>query len=133
MIGGMEDEEWEIRRLEWEAWRAEDIDKRERQKRKVSNRRERDDVNRGHWEITEPLTTDAEYELRNLDDFDRWEEVTTDGKTEWRLKDPNDQQRYNELSNKDHAYKDSVNFAETRVPPSDYYNRRFSIQNTDSA
>ena len=48
-------------------------------------------------------------------------------KTEWRLKDPNDQQRYDELSNKDQAYKASVNYAETRLPPREYHNRRFSI------
>ena len=52
----------------------------DRQQRKATNRRERDDVNRGHWELTEPLTTDEEYELRNLNDFDNWEEVTTGDK-----------------------------------------------------
>ena len=75
----MEDEEWERRRREWDAWRAEEHDKWERQKRKIANRRERDDVNRGHWEITEPLTTDEVDELRNLNDFDRWEEFNNNG------------------------------------------------------
>ena len=119
---------------ERDAWRSEEEAECARQTRKESYRRERDDVKRGHWEITEPLTTDEEYELRNLDDFDRWEEVTTDGNKEWRLKDPNDQQRYDELSNKVQTYKGSVNFAETRLPPRDYYNRRLIMkQNTDSA
>ena len=45
MIGGMEDEEWEIRRRrEWDARRAEENEKWEIQKRKVANRRERDDA-----------------------------------------------------------------------------------------
>ena len=48
MIGGMDDEEWERRRREWDAWRAEENDKWERQKRTVAIRRERDDVNRGY-------------------------------------------------------------------------------------
>ena len=98
----MENEDWERRRREWDAWRAEENDIWERQKRKVAYRRDRDDVNRGYWEITEPLTTYEEYELRSLNDFDRWEEVTTDGNREWRLKYPNDQQTYDELSKKDH-------------------------------
>ena len=80
-----------------------------------TNRRERDDAKRGYWELTEPLTTDEEYELRSLNDFGRWEEFLNDGKTEWRLKDPNDQQRYDELSNKDQSYKASVHFATTTV------------------
>ena len=76
-------------------------EKWEIQQRKATNRRERDDVKRGYWELTEPLTADEEYELRNLNDFDRWEEVTTDGNKEWRLKYQNDQQRSDELYKKD--------------------------------
>ena len=57
MIGGMEDEERERRRREWDAWVAEENDILERQRRKVSYRHERDDVNRGYWGFTEPLTT----------------------------------------------------------------------------
>ena len=71
MIGGTEDEYWEQRRREWEAWRAEEKEKWDRQQRKATNRRERDDVKRGYWKLTEPLTTDEEYELRNLNDFDK--------------------------------------------------------------
>jgi hypothetical protein len=127
MIGGMEDEERERRQREWDAWRAEERKEWDRQQRKATNRRERDDVKRGYWELTEPLTTDEEYELRNLNDFDKWEEVTTDDKKEWKLKDPDDQQRYDELYNKDQAYKGSVNFAETRLPPYEYYLQRKKI------
>ena len=94
MIGGMEDENWEQRRREWEAWRAEENDKWERQRRKVSYRRARNDIKRGYWALKKPLTTYEEYELRNLNDFDRWEEVTTGDKKEWRLKYQDDQQRY---------------------------------------
>ena len=79
---------------------------------KEANRRERDDIKIGYWETTEPLTTDEENELHNLKDYDRWEEVTTDGNTEWRLKDPNDQQRYDGLSNKDQAYKGNNNLCQ---------------------
>ncbi len=82
MTGGMEDEERERRRREWDAWIAEKNDRWERQRRKVEYRRERDDVNRGYWELTEPLTTDAEYDLRNLNNFDRWEDFTIDGNKE---------------------------------------------------
>ena len=128
MIGGMEDEYWEQRRREWEAWRAEEREKWDRQQRKATNKRERDDVNMGYWELTEPLTTDEEYELRNLNDFDKWEEVTTGDNKEWKLKDPDDQQRYDELYKKDQAYKGSVHFAETRVHPREYYNRRYNIE-----
>ena len=49
-------------------------------------------------------------------------------KKERRLKGPNDKQRYDELSNKYQAYKASVNYAENRLSPSEYYNRRFSIK-----
>ena len=108
----MEDEYWAQRQREWDAWRAEEHDKWEIQKRKEAHRRARDDVKRGRWEITEPLTTDEENELHNLKDYDRWEEVTTDGqKPKWRLKYQNDQQRYDELSNKDQAYKGNAKFA----------------------
>ena len=55
-------------------------------------------------ELTEPLMTDEECELRNLNDFDKWEEVTTDDTKEWRLKDQDDQQRYDELYKKDQDY-----------------------------
>ena len=128
MIGGMEDEERERQQREWDAWRAEEREQWDRQQRKATNRRERDDVNRGYWELTEPLTTDEEYELRNLNDFDKWEEVTTDDKKEWKLKDPDDQQRYGELYKKDQAYKGSFNYAETRAHPREYYERRFWIK-----
>ena len=80
MIGGMEDEERERRQREWDAWRAEEREIWDRQQRKATHMRERDDVNRGYWELTEPLTTDEEYELHNLNDFDKWEEVTGDKK-----------------------------------------------------
>ena len=106
----------------------------DRQQKKATNKRERDDVNRGYWELTEPLTTDEEYELRNLNDFDKWEEVTTGDNKEWKLKDPDDQRRYDELNKKDQAYKGNVNLAETREHPREYYERRFLIKkNTDLA
>ena len=98
-------------------------------RRQKKHKRERNDIKRGRLEITEPLTTDEENELHNLKDYDRWAEVTTDGKTTWRLRDPTDQQRYDELSNKDQADKGSVNFAETRLPPREYCNRRSVINN----
>ena len=108
----MEDEYWEQRRREWEAWRAEEKEKWERQQRKAANRRERDDIKRGYWELTEPLTTDEAYELHNLNDFDKWEEVTNGDNKAWKLKGPDDQQRYDELYKKDKSYKGSVHFAE---------------------
>ena len=49
---------------------------------KVAYRRERGDIKRGYWELKEPLTAYEEYELRNLNDFDKWEEVTTGDKNE---------------------------------------------------
>ena len=110
-----------------EAWKAEENDTWERQRRKVSYRREREDIKRGYWELTEPLTADEEWELHYLNDFDKWEEVTTGDKKEWKLKDPDDQQRYDELYKKDQAYKGSVHVAETRLHPREYYNRRWCI------
>ena len=53
-------------------------------KTKEVNRRERDDVKRGHGKITEPLTTDEEYELRRLNDFDQWVEFNNNGNKAWR-------------------------------------------------
>ena len=139
LIGGMEaaDEwarqqrEWAVykeqQQREWDAWRAEEEAERIRMQRKEAHRRERNDIKRGHWVMTEQLTTDAEDELRRLKDFDQWEEFLNNGNTEWRLKDLNDQPRYDELSNKDQAYKGSANYAEIRVPPIEYYNRRINI------
>ena len=79
MVSGMEDEEWERRQREWDAWRAEQEAEWRRQKGEEASRRERTDIKRGYWEMTEPLTTDEEYELRSLNDFDRWEEFLNDG------------------------------------------------------
>ena len=62
---------------------------RERELRKQKDRRERDDKRRGYWEVTEPLTPDEENELRELKNWDLWEEVTdpTTGKKDYRLMD----------------------------------------------
>ena len=139
LIGGMEaPDEWarqqrewygyrEQRQREWDAWEAEQDAERMRRKGKETYRRERDERRRGYWEMTEPLTTDEEDELRRHKDFDQWEEFINNGRTEWRLEDPNVQPRYDELSRKDQDTKGSVNYAETRLPPGDYYNRRFNI------
>jgi hypothetical protein len=128
MVGGMEDEERERRQREWDAWRAEQNKIWWNQQIRAANRRERENIKRGYWELTEPLTTDEEWELHYLNDFDKWEEVTTDDNTEWKLKDPDDQRRYDELYKKDQEYKGSVHFAETREHPREYYNRRFNIE-----
>ncbi len=48
MVGGMEDEYWEQRRREWEAWRAEERENMGKTAKTSKNRRERDDVNRGY-------------------------------------------------------------------------------------
>ena len=86
--------------------------------RREANRRERNDIRRGYWETTEPLTRDEEYALRRLKDFDQWEEFTDDdGRTDWRLKESDVQPRYDELSRKDQEYKHIVNYVETRQPP----------------
>ena len=128
MIGGMEDEERERQQREWDAWRAEQNKIWWNQQIRAANRRERENIKRGYWELTEPLTTDEEWELHYLNDFDKWEEVTTTGdKKEWKLKDPDDQQRYDELYKKDKEYKGSAHFAETRVHPREYYNRKYNI------
>ena len=63
MIGGEEWDAWyaeeeAIRQREWDAWKAARDAAWARQKRKYAYRRERGDIKRGHWEITEPLTTD---------------------------------------------------------------------------
>ena len=96
-----------------EIWRRQEI--------RATNRRERDDIKRGYWELTEPLTTDEEWELHYLKDFDTWEEVTTGDKKEWKLKGPDDQQRYDELYKKDQGYKRQRQIAETRLPPKEYH------------
>ena len=54
----MEDDEWARRQREWDAWRAEEEAERTRRKRKEAYRRERGDIKRGHWTMTEPSTTD---------------------------------------------------------------------------
>ncbi|MFM7978672.1 MAG: hypothetical protein ACKPKO_05100, partial [Candidatus Fonsibacter sp.] len=92
--------------------------------RKRQYRRERDDIKRGHWEVTEPLTPDEENELQVLKNYDLWEEFVNPAtnKPDWRLRDPSQQPRYEELAKKDKDHKGSVNFLETRLPPRDYYN-----------
>ena len=81
---------------------------------------------RGYWEVTEPLTPDEENELRELKNWDLWEEVTdpTTRETDWRLRDPSLQPRHDELAYKDKQHKDTTNFLETRLPPQEYYNRK---------
>ena len=76
------------------------------------------------------MTTDEENELRELKNWDLWEEVTdpTTGETEWRLRDPSLQPRHDELAYKDKEHKGSTNFLETRVPPQEYYNRKNNIE-----
>ncbi|MFM7983778.1 MAG: hypothetical protein ACKPKO_31085, partial [Candidatus Fonsibacter sp.] len=70
MTGGMEDEERAKRQRELADWR-------ERQQREWARKwmlmqrtrqyiRERDDIKRGHWEVTEPVTPDEENELQEL-------------------------------------------------------------------
>ena len=87
LIGGMEtDDEWtRWRRERDEEWEREREREREREWRKREHRRERDAKRRGTWEVTEPLTTDEENELRELKNWDLWEEVTdpTTGETNW--------------------------------------------------
>ena len=89
LIGGMEtDGEWARQQREsdevWESWRRERDEEwererereREREWRKQTYRRERDAMKRGTWEVTEPLTTDEENELRELKNWDLWWEVS---------------------------------------------------------
>ena len=133
MIGGMEDEEWARRQREWAEWRERQLrewEEEQLRQRKTQYRRERDDINRGHWEVTEPLTPDEENELRELKNYELWEEFVnpTTNRPDWRLRDPNQQPRYEELAKKDRDHKGSVNFLETRLPPRDYYNTRRNIQ-----
>ena len=132
MIGGMEDEEeWARRRREWDEWWERE---REREwlllRRKRDYRHERNAIRRGTWEVTEPLTTDEENELRVLKNWDLWEEVTdpTTRETDWRLRDQSLQPRHDELADKDKEHKGSTNFLETRVPPQEYYNRKKGIE-----
>ena len=134
MIGGMEDEEWARRQREWAEWRERQQREWEREwmlmQRKRQYIRERDDINRGHWEVTAPLTPDEENELQELKNYDLWEEFInpTTEKTDWRLGDPTQQPRYDELARKDKEHKGSANFLETRLPPREYDNTRVSIE-----
>ncbi|MFM7987313.1 MAG: hypothetical protein ACKPKO_49165, partial [Candidatus Fonsibacter sp.] len=101
MVGGMEDEERAIQQSEM-------IEQQEREleqtwlalRRKRDYRRERDDRTRGHSEVTEPLTPDEENELRELNNYDIWGEITdpNTGPNDWRLKDPSQQPRHDELA-----------------------------------
>ncbi|MFM7988952.1 MAG: hypothetical protein ACKPKO_57530 [Candidatus Fonsibacter sp.] len=98
--------------------------------RKRKYRRERDDIKRGHWEVTEPLTPDKDNELQELKNYDLWEEFInpTTWRPDWRLRDPTQQPRYDELARKDKEHKGSVNFLDTRLPPREYYITRGSIE-----
>ena len=128
MIGGMEHEEEEARRRrEWDEWWERENERRWQQlQRRREHRRERDAKRRGTWEVTEPLTTDEENELRELKNWDLWEEVTdpTTRETDWRLRDPSQQQRHDELAYKDKQHKDTTHFRDTRLPPQEYYNKK---------
>ena len=123
MIGGMEDEEWARRQRERDEWWERE---REREWRKREHSRETDDKRRGHWEVTKPLTPDEENELRELKNWDLWEEVTdpSTGEQVWRLRDPIHQQRHDELEYKDSQHKGTTNYRETRLPPQEYYDAR---------
>ena len=134
MIGGMEDEERARRQRELAEWWEGEQRRREREwlltQRKRQYRRERDDIKRGHWEVTEPLTPDEENELQELRNYDLWEEFInpTTGRPDWRLRDPTQQPRHDELAYKDKEHKGTVNFLETRLPPREYYNTKEYIE-----
>ncbi|MFM7982948.1 MAG: hypothetical protein ACKPKO_26850 [Candidatus Fonsibacter sp.] len=94
----MEDEERAIIQRELAEWRERQQREWEREwmlmQRKRQYRRERDDIKRGYWEVTEPLTPDEENELQELKNYDLWEEFInpTTGRPDWRLRDqPNNQ------------------------------------------
>ena len=131
MIGGMADKEWTRRQREWDEWWERE---REREwlalQRKRDHRRERNDIRRGYWELTEPLTPDEVNELRELKNYDLWEEFTdpTTGRRDWGLRVPSQQQRHDKLAYKAKEYKDATNYLETRLPPREYYNAKRIIE-----
>ena len=104
------DEYREQRQREWDAWEAEQEAEMIRRKGKATYRRERDDRSKGY------LDNDGTFN-DNLNDFDQWEEFVSNGRTEWRLRDPTVQPRYDELSRKDEEYKGNANYADTRQTP----------------
>ncbi|MFM7981958.1 MAG: hypothetical protein ACKPKO_21830, partial [Candidatus Fonsibacter sp.] len=73
----MKDKERAIRQREWAEWRERQQREWEREwmlmQRKRQYRRERDDIKRGDWEVTEPLTPDEENKLQELKNYDLWE------------------------------------------------------------
>ncbi|MFM7980455.1 MAG: hypothetical protein ACKPKO_14170, partial [Candidatus Fonsibacter sp.] len=68
---------------------------------------------------------------KNPKNYDLWDKFInpTNGRPDWRLRDPTQQPRYDELARKYKEHKGSVDFLETRLPPREYYNTRGSIEN----
>jgi hypothetical protein len=98
MIGGMEDEERERRQREWDEWRAEQNKIWWNQQIRAANRRERDNIKRGYWGLTEPLTTDEDtIYITSMTLTTGKRSLLLVTKNEWKLKGPNGQQRYDEL------------------------------------
>ncbi|MFM7988846.1 MAG: hypothetical protein ACKPKO_56985 [Candidatus Fonsibacter sp.] len=70
----------------------------------------------------------------NSKNYDLWKEFInpTTGKTDWRLRDPTQQPRYDEPARKDKEHKGSVNFLGTRLPPREYNNARAYVVSIES-
>ena len=116
-VGNGEDDDWEERQRQW---------------RKESFRNEREDVRRGQWAIKEPLDVrEAEWMQRVKSDNDLWHRVHNPdtGREEWQLIDPYNQRWYDKLTDKEKEHNASVDYAQTRLRPREYYNRKFEIEN----
>ena len=116
-VGNGEDDDWEEGQRQW---------------RKEKSRNERQDVRREQWAIKEPLDErEAEWMQRVKSDNDLWHRVHNPdtGREEWQLIDPYNQRWYDKLTDKEKEHNASADYAQTRLRPREYYNRKFEIEN----
>ena len=85
------------------------------------------DIARGYWEVSAPLTEDEAEELHriktNNDLYEEVQHTEHDGNTwrEWIVRDPDLRERLHYFEEKQTAHTGSLNFQQTRLPPTQYY------------
>ena len=85
------------------------------------------DITRGHFEVSDPLTADEAEEFQHLEtNYELYEErrhTDDNGHTwsEWTLRDPDMRERFEFLQNKQQAHVASLSYQQTRLPPLQYY------------
>jgi len=107
------------------AWTEDEMYEWRRERNKRWEREQ--DIARGYWEVSPPLTADEEEEMQQLTtNYALYEEVRhtePNGRpwTEWILRDPDMRERLEALKAKKEKHAGTLNWRETRLPPIQYY------------